>query len=89
MNTFFDKYGSLNTDEIIVNHPSFIKIMEDGVVTETELEEQGNRVLDLLRSFEKTATDEQIECIRLLLAEMGVLQVARMIYEKQMNDKNN
>ena len=30
MNTFFDNNGMLNIDELIVEQPSFIKIMEDG-----------------------------------------------------------
>ena len=30
MNTFFDNNGMLNIDGLIVEQPSFIKIMEDG-----------------------------------------------------------
>ena len=39
MNTFFDESGGLNIDDLILQQPSFKKIMEDGIVTEEELAE--------------------------------------------------
>ena len=73
MNTFFDEYGSLNIDDLILLQPSFQKIMEDGVVTEEELAEQKERVIALLKEIEQNFTSEQIDKIRELLAEIGVL----------------
>ena len=52
MNTFFDESGTLNLDELILNQPSFKQIMADGVVTEAELIEQGQRVTNLLKHME-------------------------------------
>lgn len=80
MNTFFDKNGMLNIDELIVEQPSFIKIMEDGVVTEEELQEQSKRVEAILKDLEKTASPETIEKVRHLLAEMSVLVAIKQIY---------
>ena len=83
MNTFFDEAGTLNLDELIVNHPSFIRIMEDGVVTQEELTEQGQRVTNLLKRMEQTLSPNQIDQVRELLAEISVLVAARGIFEKQ------
>lgn len=79
MNTFFDDNGMLNIDELIAEQPSFIKIMEDGVVTEEELQEQSMRVESILKDIEQTASPEIIEKVRHLLAEMSVLVAIRQI----------
>lgn len=79
MNTFFDNNGMLNIDELIVEQPSFIKIMEDGVVTEEELQEQSKRVESILKDIENTASSETIEKVRHLLAEMSVLVAIKQI----------
>lgn len=73
MNTFFDESGGLNIDDLILQQPSFKKIMEDGVVTEEELTEQKERVIALLKKFEQNSTPEQIDQVRELLAEISVL----------------
>lgn len=80
MNTFFDNNGMLNIDELIVEQPSFIKIMEDGVVTEEELQEQSQRVESLLKDIEQSASPEIIEKVRHLLAEISVLVAIKQIY---------
>lgn len=79
MNTFFDNNGMLNIDELIVEQPSFIKIMEDGVVTEEELLVQSKRVEDILKDIEQSASSEMIEKVRHLLAEMSVLVAIKQI----------
>lgn len=73
MNTFFDESGGLNIDDLILQQPSFQKIMEDGIVTEEELLEQKERVIALLKEFEQNSTPEQIDQVRELLAEISVL----------------
>lgn len=80
MNTFFDDNGMLNIDELIVEQPSFIKIMADGVVTEEELQEQSKRVEAILKDIEKTASPEVIEKVRHLLAEVSVLVAIKQIH---------
>lgn len=82
-NTFFDESGLLNIEDIIIQQPSFIKIMEDGIVTEEELKEQSQSVISLLRNIEKSATPETIEQIRELMAEISVLVAARSLYGRQ------
>lgn len=80
MNTFFDNNGMLNIDDLIVEQPSFIKIMEDGVVTEEELLEQSKRVENILKDIENTASPEVIEKVRHLLAEVSVLVAIKQIH---------
>lgn len=82
MNTFFDESGSLNIDDLILQQPSFKKIMEDGVVTDEELAEQKERVIALLKKFEQNSTPEQIDQVRELLAEISVLVAVRNVFEK-------
>ena len=82
MDTFFDESGTLNIDDLILEQPSFQKIMEDGVVTEEEITEQRERVITLLKRLEQNLTPEQIDQVRELLAEISVLVAVRNIYEK-------
>lgn len=73
MNKIFDNNGTLDIEDIIVNHPSFIKIMEDGVVSDAEISEQSQKVIGTLHSLEDICNNEQIELIRNLVAEISVL----------------
>ena len=73
MKTFFDESGGLNIDDLILQQPSFQKIMEDGIVTEEELAEQKDRVIAILKKLEQNSTSEQIDQVRELLAEISVL----------------
>jgi hypothetical protein len=77
MNTFFDESGGLNIDDLILQQPSFQKIMDDGIVTEEELLEQKERVITLLKKLEQNSTPEQIDQVRELLAEISVLIAVR------------
>lgn len=83
MNSIFDEYGNLNIEELIVNQPSFVKIMADGKVTEDEIQEQSGRVEKILHSFEQNADDSQVEQMRVLLSEMSVLLAARELLNRQ------
>lgn len=80
MNTFFEDENVLNIDELIMNQPSFRKIMEDGVVTDAEIKEQGKRVLTCLREIEKVASPDVIDKVRELLAEISVLAAINQIH---------
>lgn len=83
MNTFFDESGTLNIDDLILQQPSFKKIMEDGVVTDEEFAEQKERVIFLLKKLEQKLSPEQIDQVRELLAEISVLVAVRNIYDKE------
>ena len=64
MNTFFEEEGILNIDDLILEQPSFQKIIEDGIVTEEELQTQSQLVTSTLKNFELTATSEQSLCLK-------------------------
>lgn len=83
MKTFFEEDGILNIDDLIMKQPSFMRIIEDGIVTEEELQVQSKLVIDSLKALESTASEEQIDQVRNLLAEISVLIAARSIYDKQ------
>lgn len=84
MDSIFDEYGNLDIEDLIVSRPSFMKIMEDGRVSDEEEREQAIRVVNILREFEETANELQIRQMRELLAEMCVLMAAREIKHHQM-----
>ena len=69
----FDKEGVLRIDEAIMQRPTFLKIMEDNVVTDEEILEQSKVVLELLQKAEKEFSPSQLQIVEDLLAETGVL----------------
>lgn len=73
MKSLLDKYGNLNIEDIVVNQPSFKRIIEDGIITEEEIEEQSQRVVAKIKEIESIASPEVKEKMRELLAEMSVL----------------
>lgn len=83
MSTFLDEDGSLNLEELILLRPSFQAIMENGIVTDAAIEEQGQRVKDLLLKAEQELSPEHLELVHDLLAETCVAITAINIYEKQ------
>jgi hypothetical protein len=86
-NIFFDSEGSLNINELIVNHPSYIKILEDNVVTDEELKSQSDIVLELFKKIESVCNDEQKMLIKELLIETNVLNaIYKKYYFQQSSD---
>ncbi|MBR2165440.1 MAG: hypothetical protein IJ915_02710 [Paludibacteraceae bacterium] len=83
MNKFFDESGSLNMDELIMERPSFQQLMADGVVTDEKIEEQGQRVKDMILQMEPNFTPEQMDQIYDLVAEMSVLLTLAAISDQQ------
>lgn len=80
---FFDENGILDVDELIINHPSYQKIMEDGIVTDEELAEQSDKVIALLHDIESKYSEEQITEIKNLMAEINVLHSVYRIHSIQ------
>lgn len=65
--------GLLRFDEIVVQRPTFQKIMEDGVVTSTEFREQAEKVHTLMHQLETLLTPEAKSIATDTLAELAVL----------------
>ena len=83
MNAIFDESGSFNMDCLIMERPSFQAIMADGVVTDEKINEQGQRVKDLIARMEPNFTPEQKAQIQDLVAEVSVLLTAAAIFDQQ------
>ena len=62
-------------DELVQKSVSFQKIMEDGIVENSEVEEQAKRVESLLAELERTLSQEDFERVTSFMAELSVLQV--------------
>lgn len=79
----FNEQGFIDIDEMIVQEPSFQKIMADGVVTSDELRDQTDRVINLLREVETRLSDEDQQLVKKLFAETNVLSVIYHQYSLQ------
>lgn len=80
---FFDENGVLNLDEMIAQNDSFKKIMADELVSEAEVKEQSDRVLQMMHDMEQRYTVEQVEEIKHLLVETNVLYAIYNIHSLQ------
>ena len=83
MQTLFDKDGLLNISDIVVNHPSYKAIMEDGIVTDQELKQQSEATIASLRKLQALCNEEQQSAILDAISEMSVLFAAYHYYELQ------
>lgn len=70
---FFNENGILNLDELVENNASFKTIMEDGIVTDEEVQVQSDKVVAMMHAMEQKHTPEQLEEIKQLLVETNVL----------------
>lgn len=70
---FFNEQGIIDLDGLIADQPSFLKIMNDGIVTDEELLHQSRRVESLLHEAENRFSSEDLELIKTLLIESNVL----------------
>lgn len=85
MKTLFDENGMLNISDIVLNHPSYKAIMEDGIVTDEELQQQTEAAIASLHHLESICNEEQQNAILDALAETGVLFAVYQNYQLQNN----
>lgn len=83
MNTLFDENGLLNVGDVVANHPSYLSIMEDGIVTDDELREQADRVIASLHHIQDICSPEQQQAVLDAIAEISVLYAVYHNYELQ------
>lgn len=72
---FITENGLLDLDSIIINNPSYQKIMEDGIVTDEEIQEQAKKIDTMLKDMKSKYTPEQFAEVQSLIAEVSVLFV--------------
>lgn len=70
---FITENGLLDLDSIIIHNPSYQKIMEDGIVTDEEIQEQAEKIDSMLKDMKSKYTLEQFSEIQTLIAEISVL----------------
>ena len=84
---FFDKQTVFfNLDEQIHLHLSFQKIMEDQLVTDEEVTEQSQKVINLLKELEVELSAADLEKVGNAFVEFGVLYAISQI--RQLQDLN-
>lgn len=83
MKKLFDEDGLLNISEIVVNHPSYKSIMEDGKVSDSELKAQAEATIKSLRLLQELCNEEQQAAVLDAISEMSVLFTAYHIHELQ------
>ena len=74
---FIKENGLLDLDSIIINNPSYQKIMEDGIVTDEEIQEQAEKVDSILKSMKSKYTPKQFAEVQSLIDEVSVVFVLR------------
>ncbi len=83
MQTLFDENGLLNIADIVSTHPSYLAIMEDGIVTDQELKAQADTTIASLRKLQTLCNEEQQNAILEAISEMSVLFAAYHNHELQ------
>ena len=79
----FNEQGFIDIDEMIVQEPSFQKIMADGIVTDDELKQQSELVISLLHEVENRFSEEDQQLVKKLFAEANVLSAIYNYYQLQ------
>lgn len=70
---FITENGLLDLDSIIINNPSYQKIMEDGIVTDEEIQVQAEKIDSMLKDMKSKYTPEQFAELQKLIAEVSAL----------------
>ena len=79
----FNEQGFIDIDEMIAQEPSFQKIMQDGIVTDDELQQQRERVSSLLHEVENRLSEDNQLLVKKLFAETNVLSAIYHYYSLQ------
>lgn len=80
---FFNEQEIIDIDEMVTQESSFKNIMNDGIVTDNELYNQAQRVIELLHEAECRFNKEDVQFIKKLLAESCVLSEIYHYYSLQ------
>ena len=79
----FNEQGFIDIDEMIAQEPSFQKIMQDGIVTDDELQQQSERVINLLHEVENRLNEDDQLLVKKLFTETNVLSAIYHYYSLQ------
>lgn len=84
---FLNEDGTLNISSLMTNNESFKIIMEDGVITKNELDDQFAKVTSLLRDMEAKYDASIMEDVRELMAESCIMYAVHNYYTMQTIDE--
>lgn len=80
---FFNEDGTLNFRELLADTPSFRTIMEDGMISQDEVDAQFEKVNSLLRSMEARYDAAVMKDVMTVMAESCVLYAIQNYYSLQ------
>ncbi|MGI6012527.1 MAG: hypothetical protein ACOX8H_13730 [Ruminococcus sp.] len=76
---FDEETGYLMIDELAMKRESYRKVLEDNVITEDELKEQAELVIDYLKKLDQKLDGTEKELVADMLCEMAVLyEISRL-----------
>lgn len=73
MNKLINTDGTLNIESLLMENTSLKAILEDGIITKEECYAQTEKVINILKHIENTFSNEEINVVRELMAEMATL----------------
>ena len=79
----FTEQGFIDIDEMIAQEPSFQKIMQDGIVTDDEMQQQSEKVINLLHEVESRLNEDDQLLVKKLFTETNVLSAIYHYYSLQ------
>ncbi len=79
----FNEQGYIDIDGMLAAEPTFQNIMNDGIVTDEELREQTDKVIELMHKAEQRFSAEDQIFIKRLFAETNVLTAIYQYYNLQ------
>lgn len=80
---FDPETGLLQLDEWVTKRETFKRILHDEVVTEQELSQQAELVLNLFKQLDEKLSDDDKQLFMETIAEMAVLQVITQVQQLQ------
>lgn len=73
MNRLIDENGVLNIEDLLQNNASLQAILADNHITLEEKQAQFEKVASILRRIDEKCSDEEVELVRQLMAELSAL----------------
>jgi hypothetical protein len=80
---FDEATGILKLDEYVQDMPSFLKVLEDGIVTDDELDRHAHRVLGLLQQLDERLPPDLRDLATETLCELAVLYALQRRHSEQ------
>lgn len=70
MNRLVNDDGILNIEDLLMDNPTYLSIVGDNIVTKDEKLALSSKIVDQLKKIDELCSDEQVELVRQLMADM-------------------